>query len=395
MNPRNRLALRLRPLYVAVFCMSFVLWYAIEKLFLRSIGFDDALIGVLFAVISTTILLAEIPAGVLADRWSRRGVLLLGVVVLAVATGIGALSNEPSAYFVSAILWALFFALYTGMCDSIIYDTILEEKVATKQFDYYLGKVRIMISAATVGGSLLGGIVGQFMGLRWTYWFTIPVVLVALVALVKLREPKLHKVSQSTALASHLVGTLKSLLRHRYTLWLVATLALVSALVYTVLEFTQLWSIALLAPIVLYGPINALHGAAGGIGGYIVGRVQLARRPTMAITLAIVLVSSVGMAVSRHLAVTVVAIALYCIGLFAVMIVFNRYLHDVVPSTVRAGASSIISTLSRIIIVPLSLGIGYLSSQTDIFHATWLIIGLTVVLVGLIVRSYFGKHALH
>lgn len=375
--------------------MSFVLWYAIEKLFMRSIGFDDALIGVIFAVISATILLVEIPAGILADRWSRRGLLMFGVLLLAIATLVGAISYSPPAYFISAIFWAMFFALFTGMCDSIIYDTMLEEKVPTKHFDYYLGKVRVMISAASVGGSLLGGIVGQFMGLRWTYWLTVPAVIIALIALAKLREPKLHKATEKTALGAHLIATFKSVLQRGRLLRIVVTLSLLSALVYTVLEFTQLWSIALLAPIVLYGPINALHGATGGIGGYVVGRIQLARLPAMVSVLVILVASSIGMAVSRNLFVTVAAITLFCSCLFAVMVVFNRYLHDSVTSEVRAGASSLISTLGRIVIIPLSLGIGHISSKSDIFHASWLIVGLTGLLAILIVRSYFGKHALH
>ncbi len=38
---------RLLPLYVAAFLQGFVLWYAVEKLFMRSIGFDDAGIGLM------------------------------------------------------------------------------------------------------------------------------------------------------------------------------------------------------------------------------------------------------------------------------------------------------------------------------------------------------------
>lgn len=397
MNPETHrdLRRRLRPLYVAVFFLSFVLWYAIEKLFMRSIGFDDALIGVVFAMFSGIILLAEIPTGILADRWSRRGVLMLAAILLAISTFIGAISYGPPAYFASAAVWAIFFAVFSGTCDSIIYDTMLEEKVPTKHFDYYLGRVRVMISIASVAGSLAGGVVGQLMGLRWTYWLTIPLVLVALVALAKLREPQLHKAAEPTALKAHLHATLRAVLQRGRLLRIVVTLSLVTALIYTVTEFNQLWSITLLAPVILYGPINALHLATGGIGGWLAGRFAISKPRVMAGLLLILIVSSIALATVRNLAIIVAAIAAYCICLYAISIVFNRYLHGSIPSQVRAGASSMISTLGRLVIIPLSLGIGVISKQFDIFHASWLIVGLTALLGVLIVRSYFGKHALH
>lgn len=389
------LSSRLAPLYIAVFFQSLVLWYAIEKLFLRSIGFDDALIGTLFALFSAIILFVEIPAGILADRWSRRGVLVLATLALAISTIIGGLSFGPPMYFISAIIWAVFFALFSGTCDSIIYDTMLEEKVPTKHFDYYLGRVRVMISAASVVGSLTGGIVAQFMGLRWAYWLTIPLVLVSLIALWKLREPQLHKSPVSAPLRKHLRETLHSVLQRGRLLRIVITLSLISALIYTVTEFNQLWSIALLAPIILYGPINALHLATGGIGGYIAGKIRLSQLPVMLSTLSVLVLSAIALVLSRNLAITVVAIALFCICLYAINIVFNRYLHDSIASNVRAGASSMTSTIGRIVIIPLSLGIGFLSKETDIFTASWLIVGLTLIVAALIIRSYFGPHRLH
>ncbi len=396
MNPETHrdLRRRLRPLYVAVFFLSFVLWYAIEKLFLRSIGFDDALIGMVFAVFSAVILFVEIPCGVLADRWSRRGVLVLASLTLLIATLIGGLSYGPPMYFASAVMWAIFFALYSGTCDSIIYDTMIEEKVPTKQFDYYLGRVRVMISIASVAGSLAGGLVAQLIGLRWAYLLTIPLVLPSFIALWKLREPRLHKSLEATSLGSHLRATLRAVLQRGRLLRIIATLSLISALLYTVTEFNQLWSIALLAPIVLYGPINALHLATGGIGGWVAGRVRLNRLPVMLAVLGILLASSLCLVFSRNLALTVAAIAVFCSCLYAITIVFNRYLHELIPSNVRAGASSMTSTIGRIIIIPLSLGIGYLSTHTDIFHASWLVVGLAMLLSVLIIRSYFGKHAL-
>lgn len=376
----SALSSRLRSLYAAIFFLCFVLWYAVEKLYMRSIGFDDALIGVVFAVFSAVILIVEIPSGILADRWSRRGVLMLAAAALLVSTIIGGLSYGPVVYFVSTVLWAVFFALFSGASDSIIYDSMLEENIPTNQFDYYLGRVRMVMSVAAVAGSILGGLVAGYIGLRWTYWLTVPLVLPAFVALCRLREPMLHKAVEKLELRTHFRATLLSVSRSHRALYIFLVLSLIYALIYTVTEFNQLWSIALLAPVLLYGPINALHLATGGIGGYIAGRISVDSRSVMLPTLGLLVASSLGLVLSRNIYVTVAAIAIFCTCLYMINIVYNRYLHETIPSQVRAGATSMVSTVGRLVIIPLSLGIGYLSGTMDIFRASWLIVGLTLIL---------------
>ncbi|QQS18851.1 hypothetical protein IPL68_02205 [Candidatus Saccharibacteria bacterium] len=79
---------------------------------MRSIGFDDADIGLMVAVYSAAMLLIDIPSGLLADRWSRKGVLALASVALAGAALVGGMSNSIEMYlfvqFYGGILRLLF-----------------------------------------------------------------------------------------------------------------------------------------------------------------------------------------------------------------------------------------------------------------------------------------------
>ncbi len=113
---------RLTPLYIAAFMHGFVLWYAVEKLFMKTIGFDDASIGFMIAFYSALMLIFETPSGILADRWSRKGVLILASISLAFSTFVGGVSHGAVIYIISQGLWGLFFALYSGTYESIVYD---------------------------------------------------------------------------------------------------------------------------------------------------------------------------------------------------------------------------------------------------------------------------------
>jgi predicted MFS family arabinose efflux permease len=76
---------------VAAFLQGFALWVPIEKLFMTDIGFDAASIGLMAAVYALAVPMFEVPSRVLADRWSRRGVLLLGAVAGLISVTVGGL----------------------------------------------------------------------------------------------------------------------------------------------------------------------------------------------------------------------------------------------------------------------------------------------------------------
>ena len=105
---------RMRPIYVAAFVQNVALWVPIEKLFMTGIGFDNGSVAVMAAAYAAVVPLLELPSGIVADRWSRRGVLILAQAALVVAVVIGGLSPSVGVYIVSALFLGVFFALQSG-----------------------------------------------------------------------------------------------------------------------------------------------------------------------------------------------------------------------------------------------------------------------------------------
>src|SRR4051795_10469875 len=105
---------RLLPLQIGVALQNFLLWVPVEKMFMTEIGFDAAAIGLVAAVYAAVVPLLEVPFGVLADRWSRTGMLVLATIALAASALVGGLSNTPGMYAVSAVLLGVYFALESG-----------------------------------------------------------------------------------------------------------------------------------------------------------------------------------------------------------------------------------------------------------------------------------------
>jgi MFS family permease len=98
---------RVRPSTVAVGLLGFMLWVPVEKLFMTEIGFDAASIGVMAAAYAALVPIIEIPSGILADRWSRRGVLLIAAIALTLTSLIGGLSYNVLTYIGCALVLAV------------------------------------------------------------------------------------------------------------------------------------------------------------------------------------------------------------------------------------------------------------------------------------------------
>ena len=151
---RAGLGRRLLPVYGAAFLQNVVLWVPIEKLFMTDIGFDNGSVAVMAAAYAAVVPLLEVPSGILADRWSRRGVVLLAQSALIVSVVIGGLSPNVAVYIVSALFFGVFFALQSGAFESIAYDTVLEETGDSELFERTIGRIRFVESAGLVVSAL-------------------------------------------------------------------------------------------------------------------------------------------------------------------------------------------------------------------------------------------------
>ncbi|SFF65097.1 MFS transporter [Blastococcus tunisiensis] len=96
--------------------------YPLYALLFLDTGLSGAQISMLFAVWSVTSFLTEVPAGVLADRWSRRGVVVLGGVLQAAGFAVWTAAPQVWAFAVGFLLWGISGALVSGAAEALVYD---------------------------------------------------------------------------------------------------------------------------------------------------------------------------------------------------------------------------------------------------------------------------------
>ena len=97
-------------------------FYPLYTLFFAAHGLADDEISALFILWSVVGLLAEVPCGALADRLSRRGALVAGGLLEAVAFSLWIAAPGFPAFAAGFVLWGLGSALESGSLEALLYD---------------------------------------------------------------------------------------------------------------------------------------------------------------------------------------------------------------------------------------------------------------------------------
>jgi MFS family permease len=391
--PRT-LGRRLRPLQIGVALQGLILWVPIEKLFMTQIGFDAAAVGAMAAAYAAVVPLLEVPSGILADRWSRRWVMILGCVALMASSLIGGLSHNVVTYVIGAMVLGVYFAFSSGTVDSIVYDAVVEETGSNELYEKWIGRLRAVESAAFVLSALAGGVLAQYTSTRLTYFVTVPLVGLAIMGFLRFDEPRLHQAAERLTLRSHIALTFRTMITQRAVLRVLLLAATAGLLSSAVFEFGPLWLVALAAPAVLYGPYWAALTSTLGIGGLLISKLRLERRLMLAVVIFLSLLATVLVSWTRSLVVVVAAQVLLALILAIIGIHASQLLHDAVPSSIRAGVSSGAGTMTWVLFLPFSLVFGWVARENGVNRSGFLLVGAVLLLAVLLVASVRASRGL-
>jgi MFS family permease len=148
---------------------EFVPLYPLYALLFLDSGLSTAEISGLFAVWSLTALLAEVPAGALADRWSRRGVLVCGGVLQAAAFALWTVAPSTTGFAAGFALWGVSSALYSGTAEALVFDG-LRDAGAEEAFARVNGRmtaVELVVQVPTAVAATVLHAVGGFPLVGW------------------------------------------------------------------------------------------------------------------------------------------------------------------------------------------------------------------------------------
>jgi len=311
-------------------------YYPLYALLFLDTGLSNGQISVLFAIWSVTGFVCEVPSGALADRWSRRGVVVLASVLQAVAFVIWTAAPEMWAFALGFVVWGVGGALVSGASEALVYDGM----AAVGAADSYVrvngwmtaAELLVQVPTAVAAGALfaLGGypLVG---------WVSVATCLAA--AALALRFPEAPRVADDESLAGTLREGVSDALHSRSLRVLVLAVALIGGLDAIEEYFPVLagdWGVQT-ATVPLAVLVISLAGAAGAAMG---GRADRLRGGTLLALLVVAAVCLAAAAVWARPAALVVVAVFYALYL-AVLVVAEARLQSRIASAHRATITSV------------------------------------------------------
>jgi len=162
--------------------------YPLYALLFTDTGVSDAGVSGLLVTWSVVGILAEVPTGALADRWSRRGALVLAGLLQAAAYVVWIAFPGVPGFAAGFAVWALGGALVSGAQEALLHDGLAASGVA----DRYAG-VQGVVEAAVLVSALPGAAAAAALfplgGYDAVGWASVAVCLAAAGLASRLPEP--------------------------------------------------------------------------------------------------------------------------------------------------------------------------------------------------------------
>ena len=193
------------PMALAMIAAGFDFYVPVSAFFLESRGLSLTDIFMLESVLVASILVAEIPAGIIGDRFDRRRLVCAGFVFNAIAEILFAAGTNFSIYALSFVMSGLSIAMLTGVQDAYIYDSLGDDADAKAVGAW--GHLSALMLTAGVTGSVVGSALGSVdISLPALLSAAMAVVAVVCAAFLPQQNPKIHDKHPETSWVSLKIG---------------------------------------------------------------------------------------------------------------------------------------------------------------------------------------------
>jgi hypothetical protein len=146
--------------------------YPLYALLFAHAGLSDARISALFAIWSSVGLLAEVPAGALADRYSRRAALVVAGLLQGAGFAVWTVRPDFAGFATGFVLWGLGGTLVSGAFEAMLYDGLVR-RAAGSSFPVVLGRVRAAGLLAQLPAALSATVLYRLGGFVLAGWASV------------------------------------------------------------------------------------------------------------------------------------------------------------------------------------------------------------------------------
>ena len=256
-------------IYLHTFLSTFILFYISDTLYYIEKGLTSSqyisFVGIAFLVK----LIFEIPFGVLADKYNKKKLLLISNALFIFSIIVYIYSHNYFTFLIAIIMDAISNSISSGIINSILYENLENKKHFNKTLFYNSFFYNISYMLAMI----LGGYIGQHLGLIYNYYFTIiPFIIDFFILLIiKVNKPQNVDVNNNIMI---LKNGIKEILNNSYLLKLIITSSILFSGIKLMEESHPEYSASIGISVFIIGIYTALILVFCIIGSYIGSKIN-------------------------------------------------------------------------------------------------------------------------
>ncbi|MCY9698268.1 MFS transporter [Paenibacillus alginolyticus] len=360
----------LRKLFALRFFSSLIPAYVIERLFWEERGMTIQMVVFTEIIYALTIVLLEIPTGIMADKWGRKRMLVLSSLLRCSEFLILLYATEFWHFALVVFLAGVSRSASSGSENALLYDSLLLQGKAST-FEKQLGRLNACGFVSAILAALCGSLLASKYGLELNYWISLGSTLIALAISLVLIEPAAEdntSVEEAIPFKTYIVMSLR-FFRANPSVSIVMLSAMVTgAAMGYIEEFWQLYASRLGIPVVYFGVLSAgimLLQLPGNLMSHMLIR-WFSHRVLIFMIMVIFAVGFTYVALSKDF-IGLTAMFIICLFSGVMEPIASGYLHHRTDSSMRATIDSFQSLGENLVHMLAGLGFGYFASKYDVF----------------------------
>jgi MFS family permease len=329
--------------YAYTFFKAFILIYPLYAVMFVDNGLDAAQISLLFIVWSAVAFVLEVPSGAIADKFSRKYVLMIAMLFQAVAFMCWLMLPSFWGFLVGFVLWGINSALTSGTEEALVYDELKRAKLE-KQYTKVTGRMGSLDLLGTIGAGFVAAALAHY-GYAPLLLLSIGGVLISVGILAFLPRARAIEPTGETKYWSYLSEGVRLVLRNRKILFLLIFMGIVTGLgavdeYYDLLFNEQGMNNSMIA--LWMGVVFSF----GAVGSLLADRLEGKHFPLT--TGMIIWAGMLLLAAVLPAPYSPIIIGLYVGIFYVVKVLFNSYLQHALTDRNRATATSVGGLLAEV-----------------------------------------------
>jgi MFS family permease len=363
------------------FFHNLIFAYVIERLYWASRGMSNQQVVYTEIIYAVVVLILEVPTGTLADRWSKKILMVINSLLFMLEFIILIYADSFWHFSLAVFLAGIGKALSSGTSNALVYDS-LKLLGREDQFEKISGRIGFFDYSACLIAALIGSYVAYYNNYVTTYWLSLISAVAALLLNFLIAEPKvLHDEEKPSSFLECMKEAL-DFIKSQSSLRFVLLFGIIIGSVLTYIdEFWQIYLNAVNIPVLLFGAVSASRMLSSSISGLYAYKLKnkFSYNSIFSILIVVITVSVIATSFIKSFWGLIPLIA--CFLAFGVVEpLIMGYLHHRTESRIRATVESFQSLILRGTIIFCGLLFGYYSTYHSIF------IGFRVL--GIILLAY-------